>query len=63
MSTIFIGDYTMLLKDNPCHLTIPEGVATIIKFAFSRCTSLKTVTIPEGVIEIGDDAFEGCTRF
>ncbi len=40
--------------------SVPEGVETIEKAAFSDCGSLKSVAMGS-VTEIGDDAFHGCT--
>jgi hypothetical protein len=40
---------------------IPEGTTEIGMFAFSNCTSLKSIVIPQGVTNIDDCAFEGCT--
>ena len=42
-------------------LTIPGGVTSIGRFAFSGCTDLTTVTIGSGVTSIGRLAFFGCT--
>ena len=41
--------------------TIPEGITTIVGYAFENCTSLTAVSIPTGVTEIGRHAFYGCT--
>lgn len=43
------------------HITIPEGVTTIEKWAFSGCSSLKSIKIPNSVTTIGDGAFRGCS--
>lgn len=40
-------------------VTIPEGITSIGKYAFSGC-SLLSVTIPEGVTSIGMSAFSRC---
>ena len=43
-------------------LTIPEGVKTIGKMAFSDCIGLTgTLTLPSSLVSIGDYAFSGCT--
>lgn len=39
---------------------IPEGVTSIGKFAFSRCSGLTEITIPSSVTSIGMNAFIGC---
>ena len=41
--------------------TIPKGVTTIGRFAFSGCSGLTSVTIPSGVTTIGESAFSGCS--
>jgi len=43
------------------YVIISEGVTSIGDYAFSRCSSLKSITIPEGVTSIGSDAFYGCS--
>ena len=40
---------------------IPDGTKKIKKYAFTGCTSLKSITIPESVTNIEDNAFRGCT--
>lgn len=43
-------------------LTIPEGVKTIGKMAFSGCIGLTgTLTLPSSLVSIGYCAFNGCT--
>ncbi|MFJ1429274.1 leucine-rich repeat domain-containing protein [Capnocytophaga canimorsus] len=56
-----------VLKKWPCdkipadgHVVIPDGVVSIGKFAFERCTSLVSVIIPEGTLSIDNDAFTQC---
>jgi hypothetical protein len=41
--------------------TIPDGVASIGKYAFSWCSSLTSVVIPNSVTSIGRSAFSGCS--
>ena len=43
-------------------LVIPEGVEEVKDFAFSGCSSLKSVTIPNCVKKIGLGAFDGCSE-
>ena len=40
--------------------TIPNGVTSIGRMAFSNCSALTQVTIPGSVTSIGDYAFESC---
>ncbi|GHU15563.1 hypothetical protein FACS1894163_02740 [Spirochaetia bacterium] len=40
---------------------IPEGVTSIVRWAFENCTGLTSVSIPEGVTSIGFSAFGDCT--
>ena len=44
------------------HITIPEGVTTIEKWAFSGCKALQSINIPNCVTTIGDFAFSGCSE-
>ena len=39
---------------------IPDGVAEIGEYAFSRCKALVSITIPNGVVKIGHGAFIAC---
>ena len=40
--------------------TIPENVKEIGKYAFSHCSSLRSISIPNSVKKIGDYAFLNC---
>ena len=42
-------------------VTIPDGVTSIKRYAFSGCSSLTSITIPGSVTSIGNGAFQGCT--
>ena len=39
------------------NLEIPEGVASIGKYAFFKCTELTSITLPSSIAGIGDSAF------
>ena len=43
-------------------VTIPEGVTSIGKSAFSGCAGLTSITIPEGITSIGKSAFINCKK-
>ena len=43
-------------------LVIPDSARCIESYAFSGCTSLKSITIPDSVTIIGEFAFAGCTE-
>ena len=62
-----MSDYTIennvLIRylGNSEHVTIPDGVETIGRFAFKQSRkTLKSVTIPDSVHDIGDGAFDTC---
>jgi len=40
---------------------IPDGVESIARYAFARCSSLESISIPASVTSIGDCAFERCS--
>ena len=40
--------------------TIPDGVTSIVRYAFFGCTSLTSITIPDSVTSIGDATFRNC---
>lgn len=42
--------------------TVPNGVSSILLYAFSGCRSLTSVIIPTSITTIGDDAFSSCTN-
>ena len=43
-------------------LSLPDGLTSITKTAFSGCRMLKTLEIPGSVRSIGESAFEDCTE-
>ena len=47
-------------KNYKGHYTIQEGVTSIGKEAFYKCSGLTSVTIPNSVTSIGSYAFEAC---
>ncbi len=40
---------------------IPEGVTSIGRYAFFKCSSLSSISLPEGLTSIGNGAFFGCS--
>ena len=42
--------------------TIPDGVTSIVRYAFFGYTSLTSITIPDSVTSIGDATFRNCTN-
>ena len=42
-------------------LVIPDGVTSIHSYAFSGCSSIKSVTIPDSVTRISNSAFSDCS--
>lgn len=56
-------DYHLYLNNEELvDLEIPESVTNILDYAFSGCSSLKTITIPNSVTSIGYCAFEDCSN-
>ena len=59
----FVSDSIMMVDDegNVIHeYIIPDGVTSIGRKAFFRCSGLTSVLIPNSVIKIGKQAFYGC---
>ena len=44
------------------NMVIPNGVTTILDYAFDGCTSLVTVTIPSSVTTVWNKVFNGCSN-
>lgn len=42
------------------HIDVPEGVTTISKEAFVRCSKITSITLPSTLTEIGESCFEDC---
>lgn len=45
------------------HITFPESLTSIEKYAFGYCENLTDVILPDSVTEIGEEAFQGCFSF
>ena len=62
--SLYTKDGKALLKypigKSDTSFTLPEGVATIGKYAFGNCSALTSINIPDSVTSIGDDAFSNC---
>ena len=56
------GPVNLVLPWRVYHNGLYYKVVSINDYAFSDCTSMKTVTIPNSVSSIGDYAFQGCTN-
>lgn len=52
-----IGDYAFYLT-NITSITIPEGVKTIGKYAFSFCTNLTTINLPSTLQTLGSNTLD-----
>lgn len=55
--TKYIADAAFIFRKSLENVTIPEGVTSIGKDAFSGCTNLASITIPDSVTHIGSDEF------
>ncbi len=55
-----IGDFAFF-DCNMTSITIPDGVVSIGKSAFSTCGELTSIHIGDGVTTLGEDAFGTCT--
>ena len=43
------------------HLTLPENLTEVGKYAFYQCSGLKEISLPNSVTGIGEYAFAGCS--
>ena len=61
--TATTSSYNVLTNKYPTttKVVIPEGIAKIGNFTFSRCTNLTDINIPDSVTSIGNTAFSSCT--
>ena len=55
------GDYTNVAQGYLKEFEINNGVTSISKYAFSRCSELTSVTIPNSVTSIRENAFQYCS--
>ena len=53
---------TLVSNNTITSITLPEGLTSIGKSAFSRCWKLTSITIPNGVTSIGSSAFYECSN-
>lgn len=51
---------TAFLGKKLTSITIPEGITTIERSAFSSCSALKSVVLPNSLVTLGEDAFSSC---
>ena len=63
---LFSKDKTKLIKypqgKAETSYTVPDGVTSIVEYAFRDCNSLTSITIPDSVATMDDYAFDGCRR-
>ena len=59
LTLVFAG--CAIQPDANGHVDIPSSWKSIGEYAFSRCSSLKTVSIGNSVTTIGEDAFSRCS--
>ena len=56
-----IGEEAFALCSNLTSIIIPEGICSLERLVFYRCSKLSSVTIPTSITRIGGGAFEDCT--
>ena len=59
-SVTIIGDGAFMFT-SLTSITIPDGVASIGRYAFEDCRPLTSITIPDSVTNIGSSTFRNCT--
>ena len=61
----FVGVITQLKgtfeQSNIISIVVPDGVVTLERFCFTKCTKLNLVTLPNSVTSLGQSCFYNCT--
>ena len=59
---LYIGNYLVGVKDNISGaVTVKSGTKCIADYAFSHCSSIKSITISNGITNTGDNTFYKCS--
>ena len=58
---LYYAHYLYINGELVTELIIPESITSIGQYAFSGCSSLKSITIPDSITSVGLSAFSNCS--
>lgn len=59
---VISGTDVIKCRKRSAHVTVPEGITTIVERAFSECDNIESVELPSSLTTIGPRAFYDCSH-